>query len=80
MLLRSKAAPATNISGRQHSYRLSERYFKGRQYLSGFLGKSRVIAFEGEADRYGNPTWDIFVGEPEARDGTPAPRQSPLER
>jgi hypothetical protein len=53
---------------------------KGRQYLSGFLGKSRVAAFEGEADRYGNPTWDIFVGEPEPRDGTPAPRQSPPER
>jgi hypothetical protein len=48
---------------------------KGRPYLSGFLGKSRVVAFEGEADRFGNPTWDIFVAEPEPRDGPAAARQ-----
>ena len=46
---------------------------KGRPYLSGFLGKSRVVAFEGEADRFGNPTWDIFVAEPEPRDGRRRP-------
>ena len=47
---------------------------RGRQFLSGFLGKSRVIAFEGEADRFGNATWDIFVAEPEPRDGSPGGR------
>jgi hypothetical protein len=46
---------------------------KGQPHLSGFLGKSRVVAFEGEADRVGNPTWDIFVAEPE-------PRQRPSGR
>ena len=49
-------------------------------YLSGFLGKSSVVAFEGEADRFGNPTWDIFVAEPEPREGTPGARQGPSER
>ena len=53
---------------------------KGRQYLAGWLGKSRVIAFEGEADKFGNPTWDIFVAEPEPREGTPGARQGPSER
>ena len=48
---------------------------RGRPYLTGFLGKSRVVAFEGEADRFGNPTWDIFVAEPEPRDWPPAARQ-----
>ena len=51
---------------------------RGRPHLSGFLGKSRVVAFEGEADRFGNPTWDIFVAEPEPRDGAPAARQLAL--
>ena len=46
----------------------------------GFLGKSRVVAFEGEADRFGNPTWDIFVAEPEPREGTPGARQGLSER
>jgi hypothetical protein len=41
----------------------------GRQYLSGFLAKARVVAFEGEPDRFGNPTWDLFLSEPEPRDG-----------
>jgi hypothetical protein len=53
---------------------------RGRQYLSGFLGKSRVVAFEGEADRFGNATWDIFVAEPEPREGTPGARQGLSER
>ena len=48
---------------------------KGRPYLSGFLGNSRVVAFEGEADRFGSPTWDIFVAESEPRDGPPEARQ-----
>ncbi|MFO1075873.1 MAG: hypothetical protein U1E17_24845 [Geminicoccaceae bacterium] len=50
---------------------------KGRSYLSGFLGKARVVAFEGEADKFGNPTWDIFLAEAEPREGAPAARQRP---
>ena len=45
---------------------------RGRPYLSGFLGKARVVAFEGEPDRWGNATWDIFVAEPEPRDASAA--------
>ncbi len=40
---------------------------RGNEYLSGFLGKARVVGFPGEADRFGNPTWDIFLAEPEQR-------------
>lgn len=39
----------------------------GRQYLSGYLGKCRVVAFTGEPDRFGNETWDIFLAEPDRR-------------
>ena len=30
---------------------------KGREFLSGYLGKARIVGFEGEPDKYGNPTW-----------------------
>jgi hypothetical protein len=42
---------------------------KGREYLSGFLGKASVVGFKGEPDRFGNPCWNIFVSEPEPREG-----------
>jgi hypothetical protein len=38
---------------------------KGNTYLAGWLGKAKVVAFVGEPDRYGNPTWDLYVAEPE---------------
>jgi hypothetical protein len=38
---------------------------KGRRYLAGWLGKASVVAFAGEPDRYGNPTWDVYLSEPE---------------
>jgi hypothetical protein len=31
---------------------------KGRPYLSGWLGKARVVAFAGEPDARGDPTWE----------------------
>src|SRR3954453_21833177 len=47
---------------------LSERVSgKGNTYLSGWLGKASVVAFRGEDDRHGNPTWDVFVSEPQPR-------------
>src|SRR4051794_3347125 len=47
---------------------LSERTSgKGNRYLSGWLGKASVVAFPGEPDRHGNPTWDVFVSEPQPR-------------
>jgi hypothetical protein len=37
-----------------------------------------VIAFRGkEPDRFGNPTWEVFLVEPEQRD---QPRQLPARR
>jgi hypothetical protein len=42
---------------------------KGRAYLSGWLGKASVVAFAGEPDKHGNPTWDVFLCEPEPRPG-----------
>jgi hypothetical protein len=42
---------------------------KGTEYLSGWLGKARVVAFRSkEPDKYGNPQWDLFVGEPAPKD------------
>jgi hypothetical protein len=33
----------------------------GREYLSGFLGKARIVGFKGEPTPDGTPTWDIYV-------------------
>lgn len=33
----------------------------GNEYLSGFLGKARIIGFRGEPTSDGTPTWDIYV-------------------
>src|SRR4051794_24161880 len=47
---------------------LSERTSaKGNAYLSGWLGKASVVAFRGEDDKHGNPTWDLFGSTPEPR-------------
>jgi hypothetical protein len=49
--------------------RLSERTSgKGNRYLSGWLGKASVVAFQAEEpDKWGNPVWDVFVSTPEPR-------------
>jgi hypothetical protein len=33
----------------------------GREYLSGFLGKARVVGFRGDPTPDGTPTWDIYL-------------------
>ena len=53
---------------------------KGNAYLAGWLGKASVVAFPGEADKFGNPTWDPFLSQPAAHDGSSTPRQSPPAR
>jgi hypothetical protein len=53
---------------------------KGRQYLSGWLGKASVVAFAGQPDKHGNPTWDVYLSEPEMRDGPQRPSAKPPER
>jgi hypothetical protein len=62
---------------------LSERTSgKGNRYLSGWLGKASVVAFAGEPDRHGNPTWDLFVSEPQPRAeaGAKSAKLADLER
>ena len=56
---------------------LSERTSaKGNTYLSGWLGKAQVVAFKAEEpDKYGNPQWNVFVSQPEQRDGQQEPRR-----
>src|SRR4051812_22773956 len=48
---------------------LSERTSaKGNRYLSGWLGKASVVAFQAEEpDKFGNPVWSVFVSEPQPR-------------
>jgi hypothetical protein len=59
---------------------------KGNAYLAGWLGKASVVAFQGEPDRFGNPTWDLYLSEPEPRDRPAAatapqkPASAPQER
>ena len=53
---------------------------KGTCYLSGWLGKAQVVGFPGEADKYGNPTWNIFVSEPERRDAPAGASSRPVSR
>jgi len=52
---------------------LSERTSaRGNPYLAGWLGKARVVGFRGEDDAHGNPTWNLYVSEPEPREGSGA--------
>ena len=40
----------------------------GRPYVTGWLGKSRLIGFPGQPDRYGNETIDLYLQQaPEER-------------
>src|SRR3954453_17033169 len=60
---------------------LSERTSaKGNAYLSGWLGKASVVAFRGEDDRHGNPTWDVFVSTPEPRPEAGQQERDPARR
>ena len=41
---------------------------KGNAYLSGWLGKASVVAFQAEEpDKWGNLVWEVFVSTPEPR-------------
>ena len=39
----------------------------GRTYATGWLGKSRLICFPGELDKFGNRTLDVYVTPVEER-------------
>jgi len=41
---------------------------RGVDYLSGYLGAARVVAFKAkEPDKYGNEQWEVFVAEPQPK-------------
>jgi hypothetical protein len=43
---------------------------RGTEYLTGYLGLSRMVAFKSrEPDKFGNEQWELFVSEPEPKDG-----------
>ena len=44
---------------------------KGREYLSGYLGKTSVVGFPGEPDKFRNETWDLFVSPAPPRQQSP---------
>jgi hypothetical protein len=50
---------------------------RGTRYLSGFLGKAKLIGFKGEPTADGTPTWNLFVQEQEPKaeaERKPSPR------
>jgi hypothetical protein len=58
----------------------------GNEYLSGFLGKARIIGFRGEPTADGTPTWDIYIapGKQQSEAAEPAslrraPRRAPQQ-
>lgn len=53
---------------------------KGNTYLSGWLGKAQVVGFPGEADKFGNATWDLYVAEPERRDAPSGVSSRPVAK
>ena len=56
---------------------------KGSAYLAGWLGKASVVAFPGEADKFGDPTWDLFSASRSpatARQRRAEPRQGAARR
>jgi hypothetical protein len=54
---------------------------RGTEYLSGFLGAARVVAFKAkEPDRYGNEQWEVYVAEPEPKDKNGQRRDLPVKR
>ena len=53
---------------------------RGRPHLSGWLGKARVVAFAGEPDARGDPTWEIYLAEPKPWEGPPRLPPKPPER
>jgi hypothetical protein len=54
----------------------------GNEYLSGFLGKARIVGFRGEPTADGTPTWNLFLtpGKEQTEARAAAPRRSPRPR
>lgn len=48
---------------------------RGTAYLRGWAGASNLVAFPGDPDDQGRPTWNLYLTERQPRDSPPAPRQ-----
>jgi hypothetical protein len=53
---------------------------RGNAYLSGWAGASNLVAFRGEDDDQGRPTWQLFLVERQPKQDDHAPTQRPKER
>lgn len=49
---------------------------KGNVYLSGWAGASNLLAFRGDDDDRGQPTWNLYLVERQPREGTSRPANS----
>lgn len=38
---------------------------KGNAYLTGWLGKAKLVGFKGEPDEHGHERWDVYAAEPD---------------
>jgi hypothetical protein len=51
---------------------------RGNRYLKGWLGASSLVAFAGDPDAEGRPTWKLYLTERASRqDGVPAAHRRP---
>ena len=45
---------------------------RGNRYLKGWLGASSLVAFEGDPDAEGRPTWKLYLTERAAKRAAPS--------
>ena len=53
---------------------------RGTSYLRGWAGASNLVAFRGEPDEQGRPTWQLYLVERQPRNGSPVPHRPVVER
>jgi hypothetical protein len=53
---------------------------RGNMYLRGWAGASNLVAFRGEDDAEGRPTWNLYLVERQPREGSQASARRPQER
>ena len=53
---------------------------RGTTYLRGWAGASNLVAFRGEDDEQGRPTWQLFLVERQPRDNGQKGLQRPAGR
>ena len=53
---------------------------RGTVYLTGWLGRARLVGFMGEPDEQGNAVWDIYCAEPAPRQEEKAPANTAAHR